>query len=444
MACALLLLAPRLHARPDLWITGYYPEYEDGNMAIAQVDFTTVTHVVHFSVTPNTDGSLNNTGLGLTPSACTTFVQTVHNAGRKGLLCVGGASTETGFQGATTPANLPTFVTNLVNFVKTYGYDGLDIDWEPIADSDIPQYTNFVRAVRAGLNGLSGTKLLTVAATAYPEYGASPTAEYKMFASVQADFDQINDMTYDLSGPYDGWVTWFNSPIFDGGYDFPSAPGELVPSINASIHNFTAAGVAPAKLGIGLPFYGYIWTGGPGVTGPRQGWPSTNVPTVTTPSYVDVINNYYNGHTNRYHWDTVAQAAYLGITNTPAANDMFISYDDAMACQTKVSDARNLGLGGIMIWELSLDYMGGAHPLLTALKQAVATPQILSANLQNGNLTFNFSTLPLAKYRILWSTNLANWNTLSNNLAGSGTNISVSDPSGLASQARYYRVQTPP
>jgi chitinase len=58
---------------------------------------------------------------------------------------------------------------------------------------------------------------------------------------------------------------------------------------------------------------------------------------------------------------------------------MFVSYDDAHACQAKVSYARNLGLGGVMIWELANEYMasqpaGQRTPLTSALKQALATP----------------------------------------------------------------------
>ena len=58
---------------------------------------------------------------------------------------------------------------------------------------------------------------------------------------------------------------------------------------------------------------------------------------------------------------------------------MFISYDDAHACQAKVSYARNLHLGGLMIWELSEDFfptqpVGQRTPLISALKQALATP----------------------------------------------------------------------
>jgi len=125
--------------------------------------------------------------------------------------------------------------------------------------------TNLVNSLRSSLDLLPGTKLLTVAAAAYPPFGESATAQYAMFASLQTRFDQINIMTYDLSGPYSGWVTWFNGPIYDGGYRFPSTSG-LVPSTEGSVAKFIAQGIVANKLGIGIPFYGYVWSGGTGTS----------------------------------------------------------------------------------------------------------------------------------------------------------------------------------
>jgi chitinase len=431
--------------RAGLWITGYYPQYEQSQMPVSKIDFATVTHVIHFCLEAEADGTINSADNGLTRTACSSFVATVHDAGRKALICVGGAGSETGFEGATTAASLPGFISSLTGFMSSNNYDGVDIDWEPLSAADVHQYTNFVNALRSALNGYSQSKLLTVAAPAYPVYGDPPTAEFTMFASIQDQFDQINIMTYDLSGPYPGWVTWFNSPIYDGGYTFPSTGG-LVPSVNGAVDNFIGNGVAPGKLAVGLPFYGYIWTG---MTHPREGWSSTNTPTASAYTYQTIVNAYYQS--NCYHWDTNAQAAYLSLTNAQPANDMFISYDDALACQTKVSFARNRGLGGIMIWELSQDYFanqtaGQESPLVQALNQSLATPQIMSAEIQGGGVAFSFSSLPLAQYRILWTSNLNGgaWETLTNNIPGAGASVRITDPIGIGDAARFYRVQTPP
>ena len=216
------------------------------------------------------------------------------------------------------------------------------------------------------------------------------------------------------------------------------------------MRNYLTNGVAAGKLGIGIAFYGYSWTGGSGttppggVTQPRQSW-TTTAPTVTTPSYTSIMTSYYQ--TNLYHWDTNAQSAYLSITNSPA----FVSYDDQHTCQVKVSYARNHGLGGVMIWELALDYFAGnavgqRAPLLTALKQSLATPAMTGVQFNQEGLQISFTSLPLAFYRILWSRDLTseNWNTLTNNITGTGGILQIIDTNAPVDPQRFYRVRTPP
>jgi chitinase len=443
------LVACANSARAAFWTTGYYPGWEQAGMPASTIDFSTLTHIIHFSVVPNSDGSLNTGDNSITAANSADIVVQAHAAGRQVLICVGGAGSESLFQGATSSANLPIFINNLTNFMATRGYDGVDIDWEPLPSTDSQQFTNLVNGLRSALNGFSQHKLLTVAAGAYPPYGDSATADYLMFAALQNEFDQISIMTYDLSGPYSGWVTWFNSPIYDGGYRFPSSGG-LVPSVDGAVTNFLKNGVAPAKLGIGIAFYGYIWSGGSGtstggVTQPRQSW--TNAPTITTPAYTTIMAGYYQS--NLYHWDTSAQAAYLSITNASSANDMFISYDDQRTCQSKVSYARNRGLGGVMIWELAQDHQAGQRdPLLQAVKQALATPGLTGIQNSNNDVNLFFNAIALGSYRVQWMSNLTAgvWNTLLiTNVSNAGGILQVIDSGVIASQLqRFYRIQTPP
>lgn len=450
--CAVAFLCSTPGTRAGLWVTGYYPGYRQTYLPPSAIDFTALTHIIHFSVIPNSDGSLDAASNAITPARSADLISQAHPAGVKVLLCVGGGSSETGFQGATSPANLATFINNLTNLVGVYGYDGLDVDWEPLPLTDFQQYTNFINGLHTALEALSPPKLLTVAAGAYPSYGDPPTSEYTMFASLQSLFDQINVMTYDLSGPYSGWVTWFNAPIFDGGYTFPSTHG-LVPSANGAINNFIFNGVASGKLAIGLAFYGDIWAGGAGTpTGgaalPRQSW--TTAPSVTQDAFYDIMSTYFQS--NRYHWDAAAQAAYLSIDNSGSANDKFISYDDEHTCGAKVSFARNRALGGVMIWELGQGYRatlpaGQRDPLLQAVKSATATPQFTSVQRSNNDLILNFSTAWQASYRLLCTSNLngAAWDTVTTNLNGNGAAIQFTDAGALTNQSRrFYRLQTPP
>jgi chitinase len=243
-------------AHGELWCTGYYPGWEQGSMPAAQIDFSALSHVIHFSLVPNADGSLNSSLHGISAENSAEIVSATHAAGRKVLICVGGANTS--FQSATTPANLATFVNNLTNFMAARGYDGIDLDWEPISAADTAPFTNLVNALRSALNAFPEPKLLTAAVQAYSSFGGSAHTVPALIASVQSRFDQVNLMTYDLSGAYPGWVTWFNAPLYDGGYRFPSTSG-LVPSVHGAVSLFLSNGVSPAKLGIGIAFYGYIW-----------------------------------------------------------------------------------------------------------------------------------------------------------------------------------------
>lgn len=434
-------------AHAGFWSTGYYPGWVQSSMPASNIDFTALTHIIHFSVIPNTDGTLNSSGNGITFANSTDLVARAHVAGRKVLICVGGAGSESDFQGATSAANLPGFINNLTNFMAARGYDGIDLDWEPLTDADAGQFTNLVNGLRSALDGFAQHKLLTVAASAYPPYGNSPTGEYTMYAALQNQFDQINIMTYDMSGTWIG-ATWFNSPIYDGGYHVPNTT-RLIPSVNGAVGNFVFYGVSPAKLGIGIAFYGYIWTGGSGtstggVTQPRQSWSSA--PTVSTLSYNTIMADYYQPTV--YHWDTDAQAAYLSISNANSDNDMFISYDDQRTCQSKVSYARNHGLGGVMIWQIAQDHQNGQpDPLLQALKQALATPGPITIQAIGQNIELDFTGLPLGSYGVEWTSNLTGniWNTLLvTNVFGTGGVIHVVDLGAASESKRFYRVQTPP
>ncbi|MBA4149400.1 MAG: glycoside hydrolase family 18 protein [Verrucomicrobia bacterium] len=434
-----LFFLSTFHARADLWNTGYYPGYRQNTMPASVVDFSALTHVIHFALIPNSDGTLNSSLNVVSAPNSSDLISKAHAAGKPVLISVGGAGSS--FPAATSSQNVGKFTTNIVNFMVSRGYDGVDIDWEPILASETNQFATFITMLRAQLDTIAPRPLLTTAVAWQPQ----------VFATLQDKFDQINIMTYDMSGTWPGWVTWHNAPLFDGGYNFPST-GKPVPSTETMVNNFINAGVQPEKLGIGIAFYGKVWSGGAGTTNggatdPRQSW--STAPIVTSASFNAIMTTYYQ--TNRYHWDTNAQAAYLSIDNAGSADDKFISYDDERSCQTKVSYARNRRLGGVMIWELGQGYRSGEpagkrEPLLQAIKAALATPGIVSIERTNQNVQLSFSSLHLGQYSVLWSTNPGseNWNTLTTNLIGTGANLLVIDTNAVSQPHRFYRIQTPP
>ena len=352
-----------------IWSTGYYAGWMQSYMPPAAIDYSAVSHVIHFSLIPNSDGTLDSSTNMLSQSSAADLISRAHAVGSKVIVCVGGEGSAGGFRGATTAVNIQKFVANIVNIVTSWGYDGVDIDWETLESGDSSQFAALIDDLRSSLNGLTPSRLLTVAVATQPA----------LVASLQSQLDQINLMTYALSGPWTGWVTWFNSPIYDGGYRFSSTDG-LVPSIDGMISTFVNAGVAEAKLGVGMDFYGFVWAGGTGTstggaTAPRQSWQTP--PTVYGIPYYSVMAN-YSQPPYLYFWDAAAQAAYISFDDTGSANDKFISYDDPTAVGQKVQYAVSRGLGGVMIWELAGGYRadqpaGQRDPLLQAVKQALGS-----------------------------------------------------------------------
>ncbi len=344
------------------WVTAYYPVWRQQEKTFLpnKIDFSGFSHLIHFAVTPNADGTINNSAVKpnsvITPAESAGVIGPAHAAGRKVLLCVGGSETAPLFRTALSDAVRPRFIASLVSMAVTRGYDGLDIDMEPIRDADAPQYEAFIRELRAKMTAARPGLLLT-AATAW---------EPALFARLQGQFDQINLMTYDLSGPWAGFNTWYNASLHDSG-------GQLMPggvpytSADGTLRPFIQAGIAPRKMGVGIAFYGDVWVG---TDGPKQ---SIKGVTNSQVAYSIIMDQYYQP--NLYHWDDQAHAPYLSIAAPDPKDRKFISYDDERLCAEKVTYARRRGLGGVIIWELGDGYRpnqppGRRNPLLQAVKTA--------------------------------------------------------------------------
>ncbi len=437
LACVWLKPAPAI---AEIWTTAYYPGWVQNSMAASNVDFTAVTHVIHFAVTPNPDGSLNTAINVISPSNSADVVSRAHQAGCKVLISVGGGATQSAFRSAAGAAHRGALVAGLTSFMTTRGYDGIDLDWEPLDASDAPRFRQLVSELRSALDSISPRPLLTAAVATQPA----------LFASLQGKFDQINLMTYDLAGPYSGWVTWFNSPLFDGGYRFPST-GALAPSIDGVVSDFIAHGIAPAKLAVGIAFFGVVWSGGAGTpTGgvalPRESW--TKAPTTISPNYDVIMSTLYQPQA--YRWDTNAQAAYLTLNRSGSNKDRFVSYDDERACQAKVCYARDRGLGGVMIWELGGGYRpsqppGQRDPLLQAVKKARAVPPAAEPQIARRELdpSHRFPAPPAPHETWPGELTANAWRTLTNDLPDFGGPILLNGPIVPIHGRRLFPIEAP-
>src|SRR5260221_434106 len=362
------------------WVTGYYAAYSEASagMPPSEFDYTALTHVIHWPVVPLANGTFDPDTYGLTVAQSAEVVSQAHAVGTKAILGFGGdaATVGSGWQGATSPANRAQFIASMVSLMQARGYDGIDINWEELTPADGPQFMAFVTELRAALDAIVPRPLLTVVPTSGSDVPVS------LVAAVQQHFDQINIQTYVMSGPYPGWVTWFPSPIHNGGFVFPS-PGGVVQSADDGVERLKAGGgilIPVGNLAIGIQFDGAVWEGGGGTTTggvsqPRQTWNDLTPPTMTFNRAADIIANFTPANGYTMHFDTDALVPWIGRDLPGDSNDRFISYDDEQAIQEKAAYIAQKGLGGVFVFEVSGDFFPAAagdarHPLLTAVRNA--------------------------------------------------------------------------
>jgi len=186
-----------------------------------------------------------------------------------------------------------------------------------------------------------------------------PTVD-TFYGDVAPLFDQMNLMTYGMSGDWPGWDAWHSSALMGEGGTTPT-------SVSSSVDAYLAAGVPAAKLGIGIGFYGQCWRG---VTGPHQPLTgATYVADDNTMSYRHIVEDYPAAGRM---YDSAANAAYLSYspaTGTPACS--FVSYENETSIAAKGSYVAAHGLGGTILWTVNQGHLtDGTDPVLDAVRHA--------------------------------------------------------------------------
>ncbi|HMK38985.1 MAG TPA: glycoside hydrolase family 18 protein [Bacteroidota bacterium] len=418
--CALLSLpfvfctAP---AQRTPWVTGYYGYWGEEDMPPPAMRYQGLTHLVHFFARPEMSpspyfGPVVNPADSMqlvwgtdhytvgTYNVMDSLLLYSHRNGVKVVLSIGGIyGTQAEVIDFITHDSSRTqaFVDAALGFARRHGYDGVELDWErPMSAA---QVSLIIRRLRAGLNAWPARGLLVVASAGWD-------MRLKTYdpALVAAAIDQFNIMGYDLHMPgnligSDGDlsdVTGFNAALhrpdstrypviytLSDTYDGVSHPayidhGRLFLSSYNKLrfgprYAITVLGFPPEKIGIGIPFYGYIYKNRTAPNQPRAG---------STPAYLSyktTLAALRSGGTRT--WDekagvpwaagtATAKFGQWGITVDPGT-PFYITYDDTASVRLKVRWAQDLHLGGIMLYDLWYGWVPGGQPQDPLLRTAI-------------------------------------------------------------------------
>ncbi|MFZ5986512.1 MAG: glycosyl hydrolase family 18 protein [Bacillota bacterium] len=302
----------------------------------------------------------------------------------KTLVSVGGWTGTTGFYTmAETPTGRETFANSCVEFIRKYGFDGVDIDYEyptsvPYAgnpgDSSVAEprraslYKNYVELIKLLRQKLdeAGVQdgrdyLLTAAVT------ASSWILGGMFVGEYAQYlDFANLMTYDFHGSWNGYVG-HNSALWPDPRD-PETALLGTPVLNIDwAYRYYRGVLSPDKINIGVPYYSRGWKNvtpstypgglygsaasqGGGAEGEFGIWSDPGQPSGTNPLWH--VMNLLQKPENKRYWDDVTKCAYLWNDS----QKVFLTIEDEESIKNKVQYIIDKGIGGMMLWELSGDY----------------------------------------------------------------------------------------
>ncbi|KAG1671844.1 Acidic mammalian chitinase [Nymphon striatum] len=257
--------------------------------------------------------------------------------GCKSLLSVGGSLSEV----ISTQSTRKIFINHAIPYLRNFGFDGLDFDWEYPKMSEKENYAAFMLELRNATfaeSRKSGKEPLIL--TAAVSYFGSNTP-YDVPKMIKA-LDFFNLMTYDFHSYRDG-VTGANSPLF-------KSPKESTTSrlnIAATLSAWERLGVPKAKLLVGFATYGQTFRlkdpSINGISAPTNGFTfgTAECNFVTAISFVEF------GARRVFENDQKVPYAYN--------EHSWVSYDDPVSFKAKCSWLKLKGYGGAMTFSLNAD-----------------------------------------------------------------------------------------
>jgi chitinase len=340
------------HAARPAVVLGYSASWTDGTYPPSAYDYASLTHIARSFLIPRADGHLSESGGFWSED----LERNAHQHGVKLLASIGGAAPDANhwLGMARDPAARERFFSELDQLITQHHYDGVDIDWEPSAQTDPDQatYTEFMSALRQRF-----PKWVITTALGTGDWNA----RHISWREIAKNVDYINLMTYVFAGGWTGHSA--HNANLGSPTDFSDgSPLSVRKNVDDIIHEY---GVPAEKLTVGLAFYGIQFsTDRMGQTFPERARYRGEEITYTQVARLADRPEYTR------KWDEGAVVPYL----ERRGGGHTLSYDDPRSIAEKCAYASRLGAAGVMIWYLGGDLVRGRPVLQQALARTYDLP----------------------------------------------------------------------
>ena len=271
----------------------------------------------------------------------------------KVIVSIGGWMADGFSDAALTDASRALFADSVVELLREFSADGIDIDWEypgqgvagiKYRAEDRQNFTRLLKALRDKLDVASAAQ------------GRTGSGRYTLTIA-SADREYFDHTEMDKLHPYLDWINVMSYDFYNsltpttghhaGLYETPPAlPTDRY--ADASVKQHLAAGIPSDKLVLGVAFYGRGFTGvkpiDHGLRQPYERFEGAH-------DYSELAAKFIGRPGFIRYWDDRAKSPYLW----NSASRTFITYDDPQSITIKAQYVKAHHLGGMMFWELSED-----------------------------------------------------------------------------------------
>src|SRR6185437_4363560 len=213
------------------------------------------------------------------------------------------------------PVRMKQHVAAIVNLVRQHHYAGVDIDYENLRAGDRQAFTAFITALATALH--ADGKMLSVALFAKTtNAGVDQRNLAQNYAAIGRAADQVRLMAYDYH-----WAT--------------SGPGPVAPlPWVRAVLKYAKSQIPARKVILGVPLYGYDWSGGHG----RE------------VSWLGAFR-LARAHHVQPRYDTTSQAPWFSYTDA-AGRRHVVWFENEASSRAKFGAAEGSQIGGVYLWML--------------------------------------------------------------------------------------------